>query len=139
MVHDWSFSRFMQAKARLFAGLLSVSMSVWSVGGSRGVKEAHRIHGGGALADFEMDLRAGYRTGLAGLGDDVAALDRVAALDEQVSIVGVGGNPAAFMANEDQIAITFELVSGIGDDASLCRAYIGALGNRNVDAFVTQA
>src|SRR4029450_14004997 len=123
----------------LDAGLLYHFQARLSVGGGRPIEEAHRIHGGSALAHLEMDLRARYRPGLAGLRDDVAALHRVAALHEQILVMAVAGAPAAFMADEDEIAVTLELIAGIGDDAGFRRADIGSFRNGDIDAFIAQA
>ena len=86
-----------------------------------------------------MNLRARHRTGLTSLGYDIAALDRVAALYKQILVVGIGGYPAAFMADENQVAIALQLIAGIGDDASFCRTNVCPLRDRDIDALVAQA
>ena len=106
----------------------------------RGRSEPGEISGGidrgRALAQFEVQLRSVDVAALAGLGDDLAALDRVAALDVELAIVGVGGDEAIGMADQNQIAVAFQLAAGIGDDAVFRGPHRGALGNGNVDAVV---
>ena len=95
-----------------------------------------RIDGRLALAQFEMQLRRGDVAGLAGLGDHLAALDRVAALDVEFAVVGVGGDEAVGVADQHEIAVALERAAGIGDLAVFRRAHRGALGQRDVDAVV---
>ena len=80
------------------------------------------------LAQLEVQLRRRDVAGLAGFGDDLAALDRIAALDVEFAIVGVSGDEAVGMADQHEIAIALELAAGIGDDAGLGGLDRGALG-----------
>src|SRR5262245_31279362 len=86
-----------------------------------------------------MDLRARDGTGLAGLGDDIAALYRVAAPHEQILVVRIGRDPAILVPEENEIAIALQLVAGIGDHSALGGAHAGAFGDGDVDAFVSGA
>ena len=49
--------------------------------------------------------------------DHLAAFHRLAALDQNIAGVSVGGDEAVRMAHQNQIAITLQLAAGIGHDA----------------------
>src|SRR5215208_959132 len=79
----------------------------------------HRIHRRRAFADLEMELRRVDIAGLAGLGDHLAPLDRIAPLDHQLLGMSVGGDVAIRMPDQHEIAIALQLAAGIGNDAVL--------------------
>src|SRR6185295_10892303 len=66
-------------------------------------EEAHRVDRLSALADFEVELRAEHGAGLADAGDGLAALHLVALLHQQRGVVGIGGDVAAVMPDQDHI------------------------------------
>ena len=78
-----------------------------------------RIDSGGALAQLEMKLWRIDGTGLSSLGNHIAAANRVTALHIELPVVGIGRNPAAVMTNEHEIAIAFEFIACVGDNAAL--------------------
>src|SRR5882724_5056483 len=80
-------------------------------------EERRRIDRRRALADLEMHLRRRDAAGLAGLGDDLAALHGVVALDHDLAGMRVGGDIAVGVPDQHQVAVGLELVAGIGDDA----------------------
>src|ERR1700758_2211285 len=76
-----------------------------------------RVDRGRALADFEMQLRRGDVAGLTGMRNHLAAFHGLAALDQNVAGMRVGGDETIGVANQDQIAIALELAPGISYDA----------------------
>src|SRR5690606_24651818 len=85
-----------------------------------GLREVlQRIDGLGALAQLEVKLRRGNRSGSARPRDDLAAAYRVAALDQKLRIVGVGGNPSIGMLDQNEVAVSLELIAGIDDHTVL--------------------
>src|SRR4051794_25274472 len=106
--------------------------------GSR-IQESHGVDCGCAFANFEMELRTRHRPGLAGFRDDVAALDRVAAFHEQLLVMGIGRHPSALVADENEVAIALELITGIRDDPPVGRMNARAFRDRDIDALVAQA
>src|SRR6185436_18697880 len=64
-----------------------------------------RVDRGLALADLEMELRRGNVAGLAGGGDDLAALHLLAALHAERAVMGVGRDVAVVMPDEDEVAV----------------------------------
>ncbi len=95
-----------------------------------------RIDGLRALAQFEMKLRRRDISGLAGFGDDLPALDGLAALHIDLGIIRIGRNEAIGVADQNEIAIAFELIAGIGDDARLGRFHRRAFRQRDVYAVI---
>src|SRR4051812_11538773 len=83
---------------------------------SRPVEELQRVDRRRSLADLEMQLRRSDLAGLPGLGDDLAALDGLAALDQQLAGMGIGGDVAIGMPDQDQVAVTLQFVARISDD-----------------------
>src|SRR5215470_14633896 len=76
-----------------------------------------RVDRGRALADFKMQLRRGDAAGLPGMRNHLAAFHGLAALDQNIAGMRVGGDETIGVANQDQIAIALELTAGISDDA----------------------
>ncbi len=62
-----------------------------------------------------MQLRAGDVAGLAGIADDLALGDIVAAAHNDALGMGVGGDVAVVMLDEHEIAVAAQLVAGIAD------------------------
>src|ERR1700686_1984701 len=89
--------------------------------GSRPVEELKRVNRARSLADLEVELRRPHLTRLTRFGNDLAALDCIAALHQQFTRMGICGDVTVGVPNQNQIAITLELVSGIGHDAILRR------------------
>src|SRR3990170_7440478 len=86
-----------------------------------------------------MHLRLAHRAGGAGLGDDLAAAHLVAPLDQDLLVIGVGRHPVIGVPDQDEIAVAFELVAGIGHDTVLGGLHRGPLRNRHVDAVIVPA
>ncbi len=86
-----------------------------------------------------MHLRLGDSAGGARLSNDLTAADLVAALDEDLLVIGIGRHPVIGVPDQHEIAVALKLVAGIGDDAALGGAHRGALGHGDVDALVLQA
>ena len=103
---------------------------------TRLVEELRRIDRRRALADLEVQLRRRHVAGLPGLRDHLPALDGVAALDQDLAGMGVGGDVAVGVAHQHEIAVALELVAGIGDDAVLGRLDRRAFRHREIDAVV---
>ena len=77
--------------------------------------------------------------GLAGLGQDLPAFDLIAALGEQLFVVGVSGDPAVVMTHQDQVAVAFEFTAGVGNDTAFSGMNLGAQRNRQIDTVVVGA
>src|SRR5579871_5266047 len=105
-------------------------------GVSRPVEELKRVNRRRSLADLEMKLRRPHLARLTRFGNDLTALDGVPALHQQLTRMGICGDIAVGMPNQDQIAITLQLVAGIGDDAVLSRLDRRTLGHREIDAVI---
>ena len=84
-----------------------------------------RIDRRGAVADFEMQLRRGDVAGLAGIADHLALGHEIAARHDQPVGMGIGGDIAARMLDQHQIAVILQLVAGIGDACPLAAARMG--------------
>src|SRR3984893_7440102 len=104
--------------------------------GSGPVKELKRVNRGGSFADLEVELWRRHFARLPRFGNHLAALDGIAALHQQLTRMGICGDVAVGMPNQDEIAVTFQFVSGIGDDAVLGGLHRRALRHRQVDAIV---
>src|SRR5580700_10125815 len=79
-----------------------------------------------------MKLRRRDIAALPGFRDRLPALYRLAALDFDIAIIRIGGNKAIGMPDQNQIAITLQLVPGVGDDAALRRFHGGSFWNRYI-------
>ena len=86
-----------------------------------------------------MHLRLLDRAGFTGFADHLPAGHLVAALDQEFVVVGIGGDPAVVVADQNKIAIAFEFAAGIGDDPAFGGVHFGAERNRHVDAVVMRA
>src|SRR4029453_18972689 len=86
---------------------------------SRTVEELKRVNRGRSFADLEVELRRPHLARLTRLGNDLAALDRVAALHHQFTRMGICGDVTVGVPYQNQIAVTLELIAGIGDHAIL--------------------
>src|SRR3954468_9690686 len=87
----------------------------------RAVEELERVNRGRSFADLEVELRRPHLTRLTRFGNNLAALDRLSALHQQFTRMGIRGDITVGVPNQDQIAITLELISRIGNDAVLGR------------------
>ena len=67
------------------------------------------------------------------------ALDRIAALDHQFAGMRIGRDEAIRVADQHQIAVAFEFVAGISNDAVIGGLDGRALRNRQIDAVVLRA
>src|SRR5437867_10756435 len=92
-----------------------------------------------ASAQLEMELRLADVAGRADAGDDLAAGNLVAALDQNQVTVGVGGDPTVRMFDKDEIAVTPQLVAGVGDDTGVCGLDGGTPRCGNVDSVIMRA
>ena len=70
------------------------------------------------------------------MGDDLAAPHLIAALDQDVLVVGVGRDPAVGMTDEDEVAVALEFVAGVDHGAGLDGLDRRAFRHREVDAVV---
>src|SRR6202012_3318211 len=66
------------------------------------VEERHRIDRRRALANLEVQLRSRDVSGLACLGDDLATLHDIVALDGDFARMGIGRDIAVAMPDQDQ-------------------------------------
>src|SRR5450759_190668 len=73
--------------------------------GSGAVEELKRVDRRRTLADLEVELRRPDLTRLTRFGNNLAALDRVAALHQQFTRMGICGDVTVGMPNQNQIAI----------------------------------
>ena len=64
-----------------------------------------------------MQLRRSDLARLAGLGNDLAALDGFAALHQHFTGVGISGDVAVRVPNQNHVAVALDVVAGIADDA----------------------
>src|SRR6266851_3476682 len=86
-----------------------------------------------------MELRLADPAGRADLGDGLASAHRVAALDEQLVAMRVGGDPAIGMLDQNQIAVAAQLVAGIGDGSAIDGIDRGAARRGDVDPVIVLA
>src|SRR6266576_488756 len=107
--------------------------------GSGSAQELRRIHRRGSFSDLEMELRSVHVPRLTRTRDDLAALDLIAALDQQLLCMGVRGDVAIGMTHQDEITVALELISGISDDAVLGRLYRRILRNGDIDTVILLA
>src|SRR5215472_74164 len=91
------------------------------------------------MAQLEMQLRLVDVTGRANPGDDLPSRYLVSALHKQLIAVGVGRDPAVGMLDQNEIAVTAQLVSGIGDDAGIGRLDWRPPRRADIDAVVVRA
>src|SRR4051794_32154592 len=75
------------------------------------------IDGAVAFANFEVELRTIDVAGRADERDGLALAHAVAFVDEQLLVVGVGGDETVRVTDQEQVAVTGELVAGVNDDA----------------------
>src|SRR5260370_21096932 len=108
-------------------------------GARRGIEEFARIDRAFAAAQLEMELRLADPTGRTDLGDHLAAVHRVALLDEQLVAMGIGRDPAIGMLDQHQIAVAAQLVAGIGDDAAFDGLDRGTARRCDLDAVIVRA
>jgi len=100
---------------------------------SRPIQELKRVNRRRSLAYLEVELRRSDLARLTGFGNGLAALDGIAALHQQFTGMRIGGDVTVGMPNQNEIAITLELISGIGDDAVFGRLHRGAFRHRQID------
>ena len=73
-----------------------------------------------------MQLRRVDSAGRADRSDFFAAGYPLPFFYKQAVIVGIGGNPAVVVLNQNQVAETFQFVAGISDRAFVGRLDVGA-------------
>jgi hypothetical protein len=76
---------------------------------------------------------------LAGLADEIAALDLIASLDLKLSRVRVGRDVAVVVAHEDEIAEPLEAAASINHDAVVSRPDWGVFRYRDGNAVTSLA
>lgn|GEM_PF-5749044 len=86
-----------------------------------------------------MELRPADPATAAGGRQLLAAANDVADLHQDLVVVAIGADPAAIVAQQDQIAEAADLVAGVGDDAAFGRPHRGARREGDVDTVVVQA
>src|SRR5215472_3262308 len=131
---EGSFERQPAAAPRTSAG----SRIYCGGGGQRGQKLA-RIDRLAAMAQLEMQLRLADVSGRADPRYDLPSRHFLPALHKQLIAVGVGRDPAVGMLNQNEIAVTAQLVSGIGDDAGIGRLDWRPPRRADIDAVVVRA
>lgn len=89
-------------------------------------------------AELEMQLRLADVAGRTDPSDYLAASDLLAAFDQNLVAMGVRRNPAIVVLDENEIAISSQLVAGIGDDAGIDGFNRGAARRGDVDAIVVR-
>src|SRR6266849_4327792 len=72
--------------------------------------ELARVNRPVAPTQLEMQLRLGDIAGRANARDDLTARDLVTALNQNQIAVGIGGNPAIRVLDENKIAVASQLV-----------------------------
>src|SRR5437588_10707884 len=125
-----------EASAKVASRAMTVMGLDATSGSSRPVQKLKRVNRGRSFADLEMELRRPHLARLARFGNHLAALDGVAALHQQLTRMGICGDVAVGVPNQDQIAITLQLISAIGDDPILGGLHRRAFGHRQVDTVV---
>src|ERR1700749_4767610 len=105
------------AKWSCWGGIAGSSPAMIGFEVLRPAQELSRVDGLIALADFEMELRRPHISRLTRLGNHLTALDRIPALHQQLTRMGICGDVAVGVPDQDQIAVTLQLISGIGDGA----------------------
>ena len=83
-----------------------------------------------------MDLRFRHAAAGADPADDIAAFDNIAALDQHHLVMGVGGDPALGVADQDEVSVAAKFIADIGDDAVFRRHHPGTARRRDIDAVI---
>ena len=91
-----------------------------------------------ATTQLEMELWLGDAAGGADARNRLAAGDLVAAFDQDQIAMRIGRDPAIGVFDENEVAITAQLVAGIGDDSSIGRLDCSAARSGNIDAVVVR-
>src|ERR1700686_5290638 len=97
------------------------------------IEELKRVNRRRTFADLEVELRRSDLTRLTRFGDDLAALDAIAALYQEFAGMGIGGDITVGVPNQNQVAIALELISGVGDDAVLGSLHRRAFRHCQID------
>src|SRR5437870_3845435 len=105
-------------------------------GAGRRAEVSARIDRPLALAQLEMQLWLADAAGRADFGDNFAAVNRVALLDEKLVAMSVGRDPAIAVLDQHQIAVTAQFVARIRDNARLDCLDRGAARRRDVDTVI---
>src|SRR5207249_2904455 len=90
-------------------------------------------------SQLEMQLRLADPAGSADFGDDLAPVDPVTLLDEELVQMGIGGDPAARMLDQDEVAVAAQLVAGVGDGSAVDRSDRSTSRRRDVDPVIMAA
>src|SRR5947208_4389541 len=107
-------------------------------GAGRRAEVSARVYRPLALAQLEMQLWLADAAGRADLGDHLAAVDRVALLDEKLVAMSIGRDPAIAVLDEHQIAVTAQFIARVRDNAGLDRLDRSAARGRDVDAVIVR-
>jgi len=83
-----------------------------------------------------MQLRLADIAGRTDPRDYLAAGDLLAALDQNLIAMGVRRNPAIGVLDENEIAISSQLIAGIRDGACIDSLHRGTTRRRDIDSVI---
>ena len=83
-----------------------------------------------------MQLRAADRPGLSDRADGLAGLHHAILLRVDGRQMAIGGHPAAIVTNQDEIAVTCQLIAGIHDLAAIGGADRSSGRRCDIDAVI---
>jgi len=86
-----------------------------------------------------VQLRGCHVAGLSGMCNHLSPLDRVAALDEQLARMRIGGHISIRVTDQNEITVALELVAGVGNDAVIGRLDGRPFGNGEIDTVILRA
>src|SRR4026209_955231 len=102
-------------------------------------EELRRIDRGRSFPDLEVQLRRRHVAGLSGMRNHLPPPDCVAALDEQLARMRVGGHISVRVTDQNEITVALELVAGVSNDAVIGRLDGRPFGNGEIDTVILRA
>src|SRR5512144_257216 len=99
-------------------------------------EELRRIDRGRTFPDLEMQLRRRDVAGLPGMRNRLSPPDRVAAFDEQLARMRIGGHISIRVTDQNEISVALQLVAGISNNAVVGRLDGRPFGNGEIDPIV---
>src|SRR6476620_1573861 len=102
-------------------------------------EELRRIDRSRSFPDLEVQLRGCHVAGLSGMCNHLSPLDRVAALDEQLARMRIGGHISIRVTDQNEITVALALVAGVGNDAVIGRLDGRPVGNGEIDTVILRA